>query len=193
MNFQQYFNIEYKKKLIANVARLKKDLVKNDLKTIEKIDNYADKWNLNHQQVFKDVSAGDEYALRQFAIDPARQNLSEKLQAKYNNLTTLPNTNKHKWTDGEAETKTIDGMKNGYFIFMKVIRQSGGQQDDVKKEAEEFIRIIQKDPKATGQKFIILIDDFTKPCLNRYKKFIKPNNKLIKVMNSDELKLRKDI
>ena len=186
MNFQQTFDIEYKKQLDINLERIYIDTLNNDKDTLDKLKRHAHKYNDTIDNIKNAIIERNTWALRLFAIDPGRQNISEIIQAQYNNINRLPTRNPHKWTDGEAWTKTIDGILDDYFIFMKVIRQHGGQQEDVKREAEEFIRIIQKDPKAIDQKFIILIDDFTKPCLNRYKAFVKSEN--IKVMNSDELK-----
>ena len=72
---------------------------------------------------------------------------------------------------------------------MKLIRQNGGTQEDVKREAEEFIRIIQEDKSADESKFIILIDDFTEPCFERYNNLIEDSNKhRIKVVNCDTIK-----
>ena len=193
MNFQQYFNIEYKNQLQLNlVNRVQQDIANKDKQQADKIARYAYKWDLNIKDIYADLLAKDQYAMRQIAIDPAKQNISEQLQAKFNGKITLLNKkNPHIWTHGGATTKTIDGKLNDYFVFMKVIRQNGGTQENVKKEAEEFIRVVQRDPTAKDKKFIVLIDDFTVPCLNRYKAFVNSND--VKVMNSDELKLRKDI
>ena len=186
MNFQSHFERGYAQRLQINFTRLKKEL-KNPPPALRiKIQRYADKWGLTYEKVLNDLIRGDEYALRQIAVDPGRQNISEELQREFNPEISKPDKT-YTWKSDKNKTKSIDGITTtGIFVFQKVIRENGGMQEDVKREAEDFIRVIQEDPSANNSKFIILIDDFTTTDTSRYDKFIKPENKnRIKVFNSN--------
>ena len=125
--FQDFFNTRYKEQLQVNYKNIYTDVKKNIPSEILKLEKYAEKWDKPFDFCKEAVLNKDEWALRTFAKDPGRQNIAEKLQAEYSGIKLLPNSNKIKFTDGTLETRSIDGLYQDYLVYMKLIRQNGGQ------------------------------------------------------------------
>lgn len=200
MMFEAYYNNVYAQKLHNNVQEVLRDVNKtpipDDLQL--KLDNFSIKSGIPVNALVSRINNPNCTDRHIFAKDPGRQRLAEKQQVSYFNqrvhrfhLQLLPNQNNYIWSNGQEFTKTIDallyikqdnpketlqGMIRA-FVFMRCIKENGGSQENSKREAEAFIRIIQEDPQASNEIFVIVIDDFSIPSLNRYQSLVKPENK----------------
>lgn len=136
------------------------------------------------------------------AKDPTKQNLSEKLQIKFNQRRGIElekvrgsGPNAIRICDGKVikgnknsnTTKSIDFRWGNFYVYAKVTTTSGGGQTNQKDDALKFTEEAYKYGQAGGDKqFIILLDgDYYTPTI--LKEFDKYKTKNIRITNSDKL------
>jgi hypothetical protein len=135
------------------------------------------------------------------AKDPTKQNLSEILQIKFNQLKgiklekvagTGPNAIRIlegkiiKGNKNSNTTKSVDFLYGDSYVYAKVTTTSGGGQTNQKDDAVKFTKEAYGYDEIHGDKqFIILLDgDYYTPTV--LKEFDKYKTKNIRITNSDE-------
>lgn len=163
---------EYKKQLQKNISLVRSQIENPDF--VLKITNHAEKFNRSFDEVKDKIMSDDMYA-EIFAKDPSKQNIYEKLAAKYisnldnvSNFRNLPNNTKMFIVDGfvvkkrKNDVKSIDfhfkiGEKNIYASHKYIKATNGGAQDNQYKEVRNFLRNCNK--INSGNDFYIAICD----------------------------------
>jgi uncharacterized protein (UPF0147 family) len=168
INYQE----EYQKELKKNISLVRNKIGNADF--VLKITNHAKKFSRNFKEV-KDKIMNDDMYAEIFAKDPSKQNIYEKLAAKYissldevSNFKNLPNNTKMFVVEGhivnkrQNDVKSIDfhfkvGDKNIYASHKYIKATYGGAQDNQYNEVRNFLRNCKK--INTGNDYYIAICD----------------------------------
>lgn len=163
---------EYKKQLQRNISLVRSEIENSDF--VLKITNHAEKFGRSFDEVKEKIMSDDMYA-EIFAKDPSKQNIYEKLAAKYisdldivSNFRNLPNSAKMFVVEGfvvntrQNDVKSIDfhfkiGEKNIYASHKYIKATYGGAQDNQYNEVRNFLRNCNK--INSGNDFYIAICD----------------------------------
>jgi hypothetical protein len=163
---------EYKKQLQRNISLVRSEIENSDF--VLKITNHAEKFGRSFDEVKEKIMNDDMYA-EIFAKDPSKQNIYEKLAAKYisdldivSNFRNLPNSAKMFVVEGfvvntrQNDVKSIDfhfkiGEKNIYASHKYIKATYGGAQDNQYNEVRNFLRNCNK--INSGNDFYIAICD----------------------------------
>lgn len=163
---------EYKKQLQRNISLVRSEIENSDF--VLKITNHAEKFGRSFDEVKEKIMIDDMYA-EIFAKDPSKQNIYEKLAAKYisdldivSNFRNLPNSAKMFVVEGfvvntrQNDVKSIDfhfkiGEKNIYASHKYIKATYGGAQDNQYNEVRNFLRNCNK--INSGNDFYIAICD----------------------------------
>ena len=163
---------QYKKQLQRNISLVRSEIENSDF--VLKITNHAEKFGRSFDEVKEKIMNDDMYA-EIFAKDPSKQNIYEKLAAKYisdldivSNFRNLPNSAKMFVVEGfvvntrQNDVKSIDfyfkiGEKNIYASHKYIKATYGGAQDNQYNEVRNFLRNCNK--INSGNDFYIAICD----------------------------------
>lgn len=150
---------EYKKQLQRNISLVRLEIEKSDF--VLKITNHAEKFGRSFDEVKEKIMNDDMYA-EIFAKEPSKQNIYEKLAAKYisdldivSNFRNLSNSTKMFVVEGfvvntrQNDVKSIDfhfkiGEKNIYASHKYIKATYGGAQDNQYNEVRNFLRNCNK-------------------------------------------------
>ena len=155
INYQE----EYNKQLKINISKVRDEINNDDFKL--KISNHAEKFGRDYDDVKNKIMTDDMFA-EIFCKDPSKQNLYEKLAAKYvskieniQNFKNLSNNAKIFMVDGnitnkrQNEVKSIDFIFNvgnkKFYVSHKYIKLTyGGAQDNQYNDIRNFLRNCNK-------------------------------------------------
>lgn len=148
-NFAKLVESEKKNMRKQNLAIVREEIEQSWVQT--KIQNFVGRWDdtFTVEDIIEQIKTNDLIAAM-FCKDPGRQNISEKLCAKYLGWKTLPQSGKNAVrfnTEGEiVATKTMGGGKcadflvNGYYITQKYTGENtGGAQDNQMDDVITFL------------------------------------------------------
>lgn len=172
MNIVNY-DFEYKEQLKKNISLVREDI--ESASSVLKIKNFCEKYNYSYESVVEKILGDDMFAVF-FAKEPSKQNIYEKIAAKYvesldsvSSFENYPNSIKLFVINGnitnkrENDVKSIDfHIKVGnisIYASHKYIKDSkgGGSQDNQYNEVRNFLRNCNK--LNTGDVYYIAICD----------------------------------
>lgn len=165
------FEKEYKNQLKKNILLVRKEINNKDF--IKKITNHAKKFDRTFEEVKEKILNDDMYA-EFFVKDPSKQNIYEKLVAKYisslenvSEFKNLPSTTKLYIVDGiitnkkNKDVKSIDFYfkinKKNIYVSHKYTKDKGGAQDQQNLDIRSFLRNCKK--LDTGDNYFIALCD----------------------------------
>lgn len=150
--FKDIAEKELQKSRLENLKQVRLDLQNKDKDLLDKINNFCERWDnvFNYNDISKQIIENDLVAAN-FAKDPKKQNITEKLVAKLINVPLLPQSGKnvirfdkngniiHK-KDGD-ECKAADFYFNDIYITQKYTsyKTGGGAQDNQAADVIKFL------------------------------------------------------
>ncbi len=157
-----------------------------------KINTHAMNMDIDFVEFVNAINNNNIFASYILAKDPSKQNIQEEFQKQYVNkkcgydaITLLPKRNNHIFYKGKLKTKTADAIINikgqEYICSMKLIQQSGGAQDNQRKDLQFFLAAASDTVKVIG-----LVDDTHDSRSEFYMKGVSNRNNAF-LFNSDEL------
>ena len=173
------YEAEFLKKLQENRLLVHKQLANREPGMMKKIDTYIRRSGYSYDQVVAKIEDDEMFAFT-FAVDPARQNLYEKLASKHiediegiSNYKNLPNGGPNSLyvirgsivdganKGGITDIKSVDFYwecgNNRFYAFHKYIRESGGSQESQYDEIERFLKNANDSTDANAH-FIAITD-----------------------------------
>ena len=172
MNIVNY-DFEYKEQLKKNISLVREDI--ESVSSVLKIKNFCEKYNYSYESVVEKILGDDMFAVF-FAKEPSKQNIYEKIAAKYvsslesvSGFENYPNSIKLFVINGNITNKRENDVKSIDFHFKvgdisiyashKYIKDSkgGGAQDNQYNEVRNFLRNCNK--LNTGDVYYIAICD----------------------------------
>lgn len=131
-----------------NIIEVRKDIDKAWVK--EKIDNHVLAFDgiFTAEEVKQEILSSDIVASK-FCKDPGKQNITEKLAARYLNVDKLSAQGKNciRFNDegdivssSVGTTKSADFLYNGYYATQKYTDGKGGAQDNQRNDVIDFLK-----------------------------------------------------